>query len=47
MALASLFLLPVGLVGAFRLGKPGSMWARVFYRGEAKHQRAVDRFATP
>jgi hypothetical protein len=45
MALASLLLPPVGLVGAFRLGKPGSMWARVFYRGEAKHARAVERFA--
>jgi hypothetical protein len=46
MALASLVLVPVGLVGAFRLGKPGSLWARVFYRSEAKHARAVDRFAS-
>ena len=45
MALASLILPPVGLVGAVRLGKPGSVWARLFYRGEAKRRRAAERFA--
>jgi hypothetical protein len=45
MALAALVIPPVGLVGAFRLGKPGSLWAKVFYRGEAKHRRSVERFA--
>ena len=31
-ALVGLFVLPVGLVGAFRLGRPHSLWARGFYR---------------
>lgn len=38
-----LFIWPVAIVGAFRLGKPGSPWARVFYKDE-RRQRAVDRF---
>ena len=43
MAVVGLFILPVGLVGAFRLGKPHSLWARVFYR-ERKKARARARF---
>jgi hypothetical protein len=46
MALIGLFILPVGLVGAFRLGRPHSMWARVFYRSERKKERARERFST-
>jgi hypothetical protein len=45
MAVASLVIPPVGIVGAFRLGKPHSLWARLFYRGEAKRARAHERFA--
>lgn len=44
MAVASLLLPPVGLVGAIRLGKPGSMWAKLFYRGESKTASAAERF---
>jgi len=44
MAAASLVVPPVGLVGAVRLGKPGSAWAKLFYRSERKRARAVDRF---
>jgi hypothetical protein len=35
---------PVGIVNAFRLGKPHSAWARMFY-GEDKKARATQRFA--
>jgi hypothetical protein len=45
MALAGLLIWPVGVVGAFRLGKPHSLWARFFYRSEAKRARARERFA--
>ncbi len=45
MALIGLFLLPVGLVGALRLAKPRSLWAR-FYR-ERKRARARARFDDP
>ena len=43
MALVSIFIVPVGLVGAFRLGRPHSVWARLFYR-EHKKERARMRF---
>jgi len=43
-ALVGLFFLPVGVVIAFRLARPRSLWARVFYRGE-KLKRAEERFA--
>jgi hypothetical protein len=45
VALIGLFLPPVGLVGALRLAKPGSLWAR-FYR-ERKRARARARFGEP
>jgi hypothetical protein len=45
VALIGLFLPPVGLVGAFRLARPHSLWAR-FYR-EPKRARARARFGEP
>ncbi|MEK6327658.1 MAG: hypothetical protein AABM66_09090 [Actinomycetota bacterium] len=45
VALIGLLVPPVGLVGAFRLAKPGSLWAR-FY-GERKRARARARFGEP
>lgn len=43
--LLSVFLPPVGLAGAVRLARPGSVWAQVFYRGDAaKQARARRRF---
>ena len=45
MALVGLFVLPIGVVGALRLGRPHSLWARLFYRGD-KHSRAQQRFGT-
>ncbi len=35
---------PLGIVAAFRLGRPHSLWARLFYRGH-KRERAEQRFA--
>jgi hypothetical protein len=43
MAVVGFFFLPVGLVSAFRLGRPHSLWARLFYR-EHQKQRARLRF---
>jgi hypothetical protein len=43
VALVGLFFPPVGLVGALRLGRPHSIWARVLY-GEQKKARARERF---
>jgi hypothetical protein len=43
MGVAGLFIWPVAVVGAFRLGKPGSPWSRLFYK-DARRQRAVERF---
>jgi hypothetical protein len=45
MAAVGLFLGPVAIVGAFRLGRPRSPWARMFY-DEAKRSRAEQRFGT-
>ena len=45
VALVGLFVVPVGLVGALRLAKPGSLWAR-FY-GTHKRSRAAARFGEP
>ena len=44
MAALGLVVPPLGLVGALRLGRPGSLWARVFYRSEGKRSRARQRF---
>jgi hypothetical protein len=46
MAIVGLLFLPVGLVGALRLGRPRSLWARVFYRG-SQRARARERFGDP
>jgi hypothetical protein len=45
MAVVGLFIPPVGLVGALRLGRPRSLWARL-YR-ESKRERARARFGDP
>ena len=45
MAVVRLFIPPVGLVGALRLGRPRSLWARL-YR-EQKRARARARFGEP
>jgi hypothetical protein len=42
MALIGLFIPIVGLVGAVRLGRPTSLWARLY--GEKKMARACERF---
>lgn len=47
MAALGLLLPPVGLVGALRLGRPGSLWARFFYRTDARRAKTMDRFAGP
>jgi hypothetical protein len=43
-AVAGLFVLPIGVVIAFRLARPHSLWAKVFY-GDAKKARAEERFS--
>jgi hypothetical protein len=35
---------PIGILAAFRLGRPHSLWARLFY-DERKRRRAEERFA--
>src|SRR4051794_16194691 len=42
-----LFIFPIAIYGAVRLGKPGSSWARRFYgdRNPGKQARALARFA--
>ena len=45
LGLLSIFLPPAGLIGAVRLGKPGSPWAHWFYqRNQQKLARSHDRF---
>lgn len=44
MAVASLVVPPVGLVGALRLGRPHSVWAKLLYRSDAKREKAKRRF---
>ena len=44
-ALFSVFILPVGLIGAARLARPNSLWARHRYHGE-REQHAERRAAT-
>jgi len=43
MGVVGLFIPVVSLIGAFRLGRAGSPWARLFY-GDAKKARAAERF---
>jgi len=42
-AVVGLFILPVGVVVAFRLARPHSLWARLFYR-DNKLTRAEERY---
>jgi len=44
VAILGFLIPPVGIVAAFRLGRPRSLWARLFYR-EHKCQLAQERFA--
>jgi len=44
-AVVGLVILPVGIVVAFRLARPRSLWARLFYR-DKKMARAAERFGT-
>jgi hypothetical protein len=46
MAILSILLPIAGIPSAFRLAKPHSVWARLFYRHEKK-RRAEERFAGP
>jgi hypothetical protein len=43
IGVVGLFLSPVSLVGALRLARPHSLWAKLFY-GEKKRARAEARF---
>jgi hypothetical protein len=43
LGLLSIFLAPVGVVAAWRLARPGSVWSQLFY-GEDKRARARVRF---
>jgi hypothetical protein len=43
LGLLSIFLPPVGLVAAYRIARPGSIWAQLFY-GPAQLTRARARF---
>jgi hypothetical protein len=45
MAIWSILVPIIGLIGVFRLAKPHSLWARWFYRSEKKKQRAEQRYA--
>ena len=42
-AMATLFIPVVGLVGALRLARPGSLWSRIY--GEERLSRSRERFA--
>jgi hypothetical protein len=44
MAIWSILVPVSGIPSAFRLAKPGSVWARLFYR-QGKRQRSEERFA--
>ncbi|MDX6608067.1 MAG: hypothetical protein QOD14_2607 [Solirubrobacterales bacterium] len=46
MAIVSVLIPVAGLPGAFRLAKPDSVWARLFYRHDKK-ERSEKRFAGP
>jgi hypothetical protein len=43
LGLLSIFLPPLGLVAAYRLARPGSIWAQLFYDAD-KRVRARERF---
>jgi hypothetical protein len=46
MAVISLVFSPVGIVGAFRLGRPHSLWAKAFYR-DKRLNKSNDRYSRP
>jgi lysyl-tRNA synthetase class 2 len=46
MAFLGLVIPLVGLVGAFRLGRPDSLWARAFYK-DARLERSRERYSSP
>ena len=46
MAVSSIFIPVVGIPSAFRLAKPNSVWAKLFYR-HGKKERSEERFAGP
>jgi hypothetical protein len=46
MALIGLFFAPVAIAGAFRLGKPGSVWAKLFYKRD-RLRASRKRFSGP
>jgi lysyl-tRNA synthetase class 2 len=46
MALVSIIVWPLGLIGAARLARPHSLWAHFFYSDE-KRERAAQRFVEP
>ena len=46
MAVWSIFIPVVGIPSAFRLAKPNSVWAKLFYR-HGKKERSEERFAGP
>jgi hypothetical protein len=43
LGLVSIFVPPLGLVAAYRLARPGSVWAQLFY-GEDRRSAALARF---
>jgi hypothetical protein len=43
LGLVSIFVPPVGAVSAFRLARPGSVWAQLFY-DDGRRRRARERF---
>jgi hypothetical protein len=44
IAIVGFLIPPIGIIAAFRLGRPHSIWARLFY-GDRKRQRAEARFS--
>ena len=44
IAIIGFLIPPIGIVAAFRLGRPHSLWARLFY-GDHKRERAKARFS--
>jgi len=44
IAILGFLIPPIGIVAAFRLGRPHSLWARVLY-GDDKRERATARFS--
>jgi hypothetical protein len=47
LGLLSIFLPPLGLVAAVRLGRPGSVWASVVYRNDPEKQLRAERRFDP